>query len=77
MPTARSGTSAGRRLLQEGISCYGGCANWVADHNIVAIATNEVLEPEMYHMSCLRDDHCPQPEEGDGGQEPRAWRRDA
>ena len=27
------------------------------------IATNEVLDPELYHMSCIIDTDCPPPEE--------------
>ncbi|HET6403680.1 MAG TPA: hypothetical protein VFH78_03460 [Candidatus Thermoplasmatota archaeon] len=66
----------GGAFYKEGISCYGGCANWVADYTIKVIATNEVLPLEKYDMDCLRNDYCPQPEGGAGdGSRERAVRR--
>ena len=64
----------GGAFYKEGISCYGGCANWVADYTIKVIATNEELPLEAYDMFCLRDDYCPGPDDA-GGEERRAVRR--
>lgn len=53
----------GGAFYKEGVSCYGGCADWNAKYSIVAMATNEVLDPEMYHMACLLPSDCPPDEE--------------
>ena len=53
----------GGAFFKEGISCYGGCADWNAKYNIVVIATNEELPADQYHMHCIVDTDCP-PEEG-------------
>jgi len=65
----------GGAFYKEGVSCYGGCADWNAKYSIVAIATNEVLDPELYTMRCLRDDYCPQPGD-EGGSDLRTMTRD-
>ena len=56
----------GGAFFKEGISCYGGCADWSAEYSLVVIATNEVLDPELYHMSCIIDTDCPPEEEEEG-----------